>query len=163
MQIAILSIAPLSLRARTLPSVLSVALPSPSRGAKRARARARADFSKTWLVSGKRARSRRDYPLKIRSKVLHPPPSLSLSLSLSVVGGRGGGVKTLGKTLVSCTRATTDRRRPLCFSNPGFDSRINSPSVHNSFTAEPVRSPSPIPNAKPARIEAISGWRCLRS
>jgi len=36
------------------------------------------------------------------------------------------------------TRASTCNhrpRKPLCFSNSEFDSRINSPSVHNSFTA----------------------------
>lgn len=32
------------------------------------------------------------------------------------------------------TRATTDRENRSVFSNPGFDSHINSPSVHNSFT-----------------------------
>lgn len=55
------------------------------------------------------------------------PLKCSSPVSLFLVEGRHGGgsaVKTRGKTLVSCTharestRATTDRRHPLCFSNP---------------------------------------------
>jgi len=107
-----------------------VLLSFPSRG-KRARARAQAPIYPRLGSFLENEPARTDYPLKIRSKALQPCPPPSVSL----VGGRG--VKTRGKTLVSCTRATTDRGRPLCFSNPGFDSRINSPSVHNSFTATP--------------------------
>lgn len=58
-----------------------------------------------------------------------------------VQGRYGTAVKTRGKTVVSyirvLARATIDRENRSVFSNPGLDSHINSPSVHNSFTVTP--------------------------